>query len=155
MVLHRADDDLVAFINKLAPVGIGHEIAALGGAADEDALLRLGGVDKAFYLFTRGLIGAGRLLAKIMDAPVNVGMFLGEVFGAAVDNQLRHLRGTAVVQVDERFTVHRLRENRKIFSDLIYVPIVHFFYCCHNKSISTGSPTYLPSHIFNFLLNHV
>src|SRR5215204_4294767 len=49
-------------------------------------------------------------------------MLLFDVNAAAIDNNLRHLRGGAVVEVDQRLTIHLLMEYRKVGANALDIP---------------------------------
>jgi hypothetical protein len=121
-MLHRGDDDLVAGADELAAVAVHHEVDAFGGAPDEDALTHVARVDKAFHLFTRAFVGRGRFLAQIMNAAMDVRVFLFEIDAAAVDDDLRYLRRGGVVEIDKGFAVDCLLQNRKVSANALDVP---------------------------------
>ena len=126
MMLHSTDDDLIALIDKLTPVRRCDQIDALGRTTNKDTFRNLAGINKSLYLFTRGFIGCCRVLRKIMYSAMNIRMFLGQIFRTAVNNHLRHLRRSRIVEIHERLSINCLRQHRKIFSDLFNVPIAHF-----------------------------
>ena len=119
VVLHGRNDDLVACADELAPVAMHHEIDAFGGAADKDALLRLAGIDEALHLLARAFVSGGRFLAQVMNAAMNIGMFVFEINAATIDYHLRHLRGSSIVEIDQRLAVHRLAQHRKVCADAL------------------------------------
>src|SRR5712691_9658344 len=107
-MLHRRDDDLIAGANELAAVAMHYEIDAFGRAPYKDTFSRLTSVDETFHFLARAFVGSCRLLAQVMHAAMYVGMFVFKINAAAVDNHLRHLRRSRVVQIHQRLAVDRL-----------------------------------------------
>src|SRR6266516_1024257 len=100
-----------------------YQINAFGGAAHEDAFLRLACVDESFDLFAGAFVSSGGLHAQIVDAAMNVGMFVLEIGAAALDHDLRHLRRRSVVEIHQRLPVYSLSQHREVFADAIDVPV--------------------------------
>ena len=71
-------------------------------------------VQKAGDLAAHGLVLVGRKVRKVVQAPVNVGIFHRIGLRDRVDHHLRLLRRGAVVQIDQRLAVHLPRQDRKI-----------------------------------------
>src|SRR6185503_19541194 len=90
---------------------------SLGGVAGEDDLLRRGRVDEAANAFARILKGLGRGVGKIMEAAMNVGVFLGVTPGDRVDHRLRLLGRCGVVEIDERLAIDLARQDWEIAAD--------------------------------------
>src|SRR5882672_4694704 len=67
-------------------------------------------------------------------------MFLLEIGAATIDDNLRDLRGSAVIQIDQRLAIHRLVQHRKFSANTLNIPVSAwsglfsdgFFYCCHD-----------------------
>ena len=74
-MLHRRQDNLIAGAEKLPAVGCRDEIDPFGGAAREDDLVILRGVDEAGDLVPRLLVRQRRLLAQRVDPAMDVGVF--------------------------------------------------------------------------------
>ena len=74
-MLHRRDDDLVAGLEGIAAETVGDEVDGLGGAAHEDDLAFVGGVDELGDGLPHALEGFRRPLAQPVDAAVDVGVF--------------------------------------------------------------------------------
>src|SRR2546421_34226 len=121
-MLHRGDDDLVARAYELASIAVHHQIDAFGRAAHEDTLARFTRIDEAFDLFTRALVSGRSFLAQVVNASVNVRVFLFEIDAAAINDDLRNLRRGRVIQIDERLTVDRLPQHREILADTFDIP---------------------------------
>ena len=122
VVLDGGDDDLVARPDPRAAVARGDQVDALGGAADEHDLARIGGVEEALDADARLLVGLGGLLAQEMHAPVHVRVLQRVVGDERVDHGLGLLARGRVVQVDEGFSVNPLVERRKVLPDPLDVP---------------------------------
>ena len=121
MVLHHRDDDLVAAAQVSAPVGVGDQVDGLGGAADEDDLLRIGSVEKARHRPPRGLVGVGRPLAEQVHAAVHVGVLPGVIANQPVQHHLRLLRRRGVVEINQRLAMDLRAEDRKVPPDARHV----------------------------------
>ena len=117
VVLHGADDDLVALGEALGGEAVGDKVDCLGGAADEDDLGSLGGVEEAADLFARLVVGGGGALAEVVDAAVDVGVARLVKARDGVDDGARLLGRGGVVEVDERLAVHAGGEDREIAAD--------------------------------------
>ena len=74
MVLHGRDEHLVAGAEMGPAVGLGHQVDGLGGAADEDDLLGVGGVEEALRPSLARPRRPGRPLGEVVHAPVHVGV---------------------------------------------------------------------------------
>ncbi len=77
VVLEPGDDDFVAFVDVLASPGLGDEVDAFGGAADEDDFFGAGGVEEAARLFAGGFVGVGGASGEFVGGAVDVGIFVG------------------------------------------------------------------------------
>ena len=62
--------------DAFAPEGIGDEVDRLGGVAGEDDLLGAAGVEEAAHLLARVLVGLGRGIGEIVQAAMDVGVFV-------------------------------------------------------------------------------
>ena len=52
-----------------------------------------------------------------MNAAMNVGMLVFEIHAAAVDYDLRYLRGSRIVQVNQGLAIYDLTKHGEIFAD--------------------------------------
>ena len=95
------------------------QVDAFGGAANEDDLLRLRGVQKALDLDARLFVGSGGALAQLVHAAVDVGAVHFVETADGVDDRVRLLRGGGVVQVHQRLAVDVLLEDREILPDAV------------------------------------
>ncbi len=117
MVLEARDQDLVARADVPAAVRLRDEVDGLGRSADEDDLVRRGGVDERPRLLARRVVGVGRVDREPVNAAVDVGV-AGLVDAAlGVDHRRRLLGGGRIVEVDEGLAVDLRREDGKVAAD--------------------------------------
>ena len=121
VVIQLADDDVVAWCQKLSAVGLRHEVDALGGATHEDNLLAGGCVDEPLHLFAGFLIGIRRTGGKGMRPAVDVAVISTVVLLDLVDDLVRLLRRGTVVEPDEVVAIHLLIEYGEVALDLLRV----------------------------------
>src|SRR6185295_4922211 len=113
---------LVALADELATVAVHHEIDAFGGATHEDAFANVASVDEALRLFARAFVGGSRFLAQVMNAAVNVRVFLFDIDTAAIDDHLRYLRRRRVVEIDKWFAVDSLLQDWEVSANAFDIP---------------------------------
>src|SRR6185436_3055286 len=93
---------------------IRHQVDPFGGPASEDDFLGAARANESGHPFPGALVGAGRAVAQLMDAPVNIGVIMLII----VPERFKHLpgllRGGGIVEVDQRMPVNLLIEDRKI-----------------------------------------
>ena len=92
-----------------------------GRAGGEDDLVRVRGVEEALHVAARRLVLLGRDVREIVQAAVDVGVFVANRRGHRVDHRLRLLRRGAVVEIDERTAVHLAREDREVAANQLDV----------------------------------
>ena len=103
--------------------GVADEVDAHRRAGGEDDLLRAPGAEEAGDGGPRRLVLLGREVREIVQAAVDVGVLLGIGPRHRVDHRLRLLRRGAVVEIDQRPSVHLAREDRKVAANR--VDVVH------------------------------
>jgi hypothetical protein len=59
-----------------------------------------------------------------VDAAMDVRVFLFEIGAAAVDDDLRNLRRGGIVEIDERFAVDCLLQDRKVRANALDIPAI-------------------------------
>src|SRR5262249_987262 len=111
------DDDLVSLLEKSSPITLRNQVYRLRSAANEDNFPFAPGVNKALDFLARRFIGCGRPFAQIVDAPMNIRILRAVVAIQCVDDTLRLLAGSAVVEVHQGLAVNLLLQNRKIRTD--------------------------------------
>ena len=112
--------DLVAEVEDGAGVALRDQVDRLGGAAHEDDLLAVGGVEEVLHRVARRLEGLGGALAEGVHAAVDVGVVGGVETRDGVDHRARLLRRGGVVEVDERLAVHLLGEDREVGAQAVH-----------------------------------
>ena len=117
MVFQVGDENLVAGLDKLSAKASGNQIDAFGGAAHKDDLTHVAGSKEAANLLARSLIVARGLFAEHVDAAMDVGVAEFVVIADSVDHDLGLLRRRGIVEINERFAVHKCLEYRKILTD--------------------------------------
>ena len=121
VVLHVGDDDFVACLHLAFAERRRHEVDGLGGAASEDDLLRLAGVDELAYLFTCCLVQVGSLLGEIVDAAVHIGIDVQVLVAHGVEHTQRLLCRSRIVQIDQWLLIYFAAQYREVFPYLINI----------------------------------
>ena len=111
VVLELADQYLVAGFEEGRAPALGDEVDALGRAAHEDDLARVGGVQKRPHLLARLLEQLGRAGAQPIDAAMHIGVIGAVVIRDPVDDRARFLRAGAAIEKHETGVA---RENREL-----------------------------------------
>ena len=146
MMLQQRDDDLVPFADELQPEAGGHQIEGFRGVAREDDLVHRAGVEKAADGLPRRLEAVGGQVRQKMQAPVDIGIFLGIGTRHRIDHHLRLLGRGAIVQIDQRLAVHLSREDGEIGADALHIVgglrlLQSLFAHCHRPPLSVLSPS--------------
>ncbi len=76
MVLHHRKHDFVALADMGEAEARGDQIDRLGRRTREDDFLARGGVEEAAHALARRFVGLGRGIGEIMQAAMNVGVFV-------------------------------------------------------------------------------
>ena len=114
VVLHDRQDDLIARAERVRAKTVGHEIDGLGRGAGEDDLVHRPRIEEAAHGLARGFVILRCRVGEEMQAPVHVGIFLRIGLHHGIDDRLRLLRRSAIVQIDERLAVDFPRQDREI-----------------------------------------
>src|SRR6185295_6877734 len=114
MMLHDGDHDLVAGLDVGLAPGRRHEIDRLGGIAGKDDLFGTRSVEELCYLGAATLVSLGRRVGEVMQAAMYVGVFALVGFRHAVEHGGRLLRGSGVVEIDQRLAVNLHRQRGEI-----------------------------------------
>src|SRR5690606_32375898 len=117
VMLEHAEHDLVARLHPRRRPAVGDEVDALGGAGGEDDLLGVGCAEEAGDDAAHRLVFLGGDVREIVQAAVDIGVFVLVGPRHRLDHHARLLRRGAVVEVDERLAVHLAREDREIGAD--------------------------------------
>ena len=121
VVLHHGEHDLVAGADVLEPEARGDEIDRLRSRAGEDDLVARLGVEEAPHALARGFVGLGGGIGQIMQAAMDVGVFVLVGVDHPLDHRARLLRRSGVVEINERLAVGPLRQDGKVGSDRFHV----------------------------------
>ena len=113
-MLQPRDHDFVALVDVLAPPTLGHQIDSFRGAAHEDYFAGRRGIQESPDLFAGGLIGICRPGSQFMRRAVHVGILMRVKVTEAVDDTLRLLGGSGIIQPHQRTSVHALPQDWKI-----------------------------------------
>ena len=114
MMLHLGKDDLVASVDILSSIGLCHQVYGFGGAFREDDLMCLGGIDEFLNCFPCIFIGFRRLVAQVMNAAVDIAIFLFVIAHQPVDYLTRFLGGCSVIEINQGFVAHDHIQDWKI-----------------------------------------
>src|SRR5262245_66343665 len=101
-MFHGGDEDFIAGADLASAETGGDQVDSLGGAADENDLAWLGGVQEALHLDSGHFIFVSGPLTEKMDAAVNVRVLLAIESIQPVDDTLRFFSGGGIIQVDQR-----------------------------------------------------
>ena len=121
VVLHYGHYHLIAFRHERFAERRSHEIDALGCAAREDYLFCLRRVDKLTHGLACRFVQVGGALREIVYAAVHIGVGVEILFAHGVEHAQRLLRGSSVVEIDERTVVDGARKDWEIGANLIYI----------------------------------
>ncbi len=129
-MLHLADQDFIARLQALPKTG-GDQIDRLGRAACEHDFLGARGIEKSLYLHARRFICVCSELTQGVDAAVNVCVLRAVVVVNRFNNGVRILRRRGVIEIHERVTVDRFRQDRKIRAHALHVEYRLEFFSAH------------------------
>ena len=122
VMLHDRQNNLVALANvQRLSQGRGNRIESASGRTSENDLVSRPGVEENAGAFPRRLVGVRRRIGEIMQAAMNVGIFMLVCMHHARDDLPRLLRRCPVVEIDERFSIRLLGQDRKIRPHLVDV----------------------------------
>ena len=122
VVLHRGDDHLVTRLHKCPAVGVRHGIDAVGGAAGEDHLGSLPGMDKSGCGLPRRLVRLRRHPAEVVDAAVDIRIGVEVVLRKSIDDALRTLCRGSVVEVGQRYLlIYGVSECGEVLPQSLYI----------------------------------
>ena len=131
VMLHDRQHDLIAGLQPRRGPAIGHKVDPLCRTRGEDDLFFRPSLQEPRDGAAHGLILVGGKVRKVVQAPVNIGIFHRIGLRHSVNHNARLLRRCPVVEVDERLAVHRAGQDRKIAPDLCDV--------IHSGALRSGS----------------
>src|SRR4029077_4721536 len=100
------------------------QVDRLGGAAHEDDLALVGGVEKGAHGFARLLEPVGRARAQLIDAAMHIGVVVAVELGDAVDDLTRLLRAGAGI---EEYEAGVALEYRELAAQLARIEPAHLY----------------------------
>ena len=120
VMFQDAQDDLIPGLKSRCGPGIGYQIDRLGRAGGEHDVIGTG-PQKARNLGPRRFVVFGRKVRQIVQATVNIGIFMGIGPRHRVDHHLRLLGRGAIVQIDQRLAPDLDRQDREIGANFFNV----------------------------------
>ena len=126
VVFGDGKDDFVTRLHEGEAVAVRHEVQGFRGVFREDDFVRLRRMDKVLDLGARVFIDIRGLDAELVGPAVRVGVTAAIVAADGPDDAFRFLGRGAVVQVDERFVVHRPLQEREIMTKVPAGPLFIF-----------------------------
>jgi hypothetical protein len=114
VVLHFREQDAVPGLQIFRTPRVGHQVDALRRPAREHDLVRAAGIDELRRAGPGRFKGRCRPIAQLMDSAVHVGVVAFVVANQRVDHGARFLAGRRVVEIDQRFPVDLLIEDREV-----------------------------------------
>src|SRR6185312_415990 len=114
VMLHRADEHLVAGADVLAPVSLSYEIDALGRSTNEDEFFHSRSIDELAHGLSCCFVLSGGVLGKKVNAAVDISVSALVVARDGVDDRLRLLRRCCVIEINESLATDLLVQNRKV-----------------------------------------
>ena len=91
-------------------------IASVADSRKNDFVGR-SGVEEGAHFFARGLIGVGRGIGEIMQAAMDIGVFVLIGMVHALDHRARLLRRGGIVEIDQRLAIGSFGQDREIRAD--------------------------------------
>ena len=138
VMFHYRNNHFITFLHKLISKAGNKQINAFRRPPRKDNLIRSGGIDKPAYRLTGGLMQFCCLLGEIMYPAMHIGID-GIIF---IYNRINHQTGLlsrcTVIEINQRLTVYRTAQYRKIFTYLLNIHVHYFLvvtYKWHNPDI--------------------
>ena len=120
VVFHDRQNDLVAGLQARGGPSVRYQIDAFGCTGGEDDLV-LGAVQKARNLAAHRFIAVGGKVGQIVQATVNIGIFVRISLGYRINHHLWLLCRGPVVKVNQRLAVDLPVQNGKVSADAVHV----------------------------------
>ena len=102
MVLHVANDDLVALLHESLREARSHQIDTLRGATCEDYLAGLFGTDEFSHRLSASFVQVGGRLRKEVYATMHIGIDIVILVAHGLHHASGFLRSSTIVQIHER-----------------------------------------------------
>jgi hypothetical protein len=118
MMLHDREHDLIA-LSDLESRAVGDQIDRLCGVAREDDLVGRFRIHEGTHPLAGALEILRRRIRQIMQAAMDIGVFVAVGVGDRIDDLARLLGGSGIVEIDQRLAVdfpRRIGKSRRIAS---------------------------------------
>ena len=123
MMFHHGKNHFIPLFHKFVAKAGNKQVDAFRRSAGEDNFVRATGVNKLTHRFTGGLMQFRSLLRKIMHAAMHIGIN-GIIFiHQRINYQTGFLRRRTVIEINQRFTVNRTAQYRKILTYLLNIHV--------------------------------
>jgi hypothetical protein len=106
VVLQLTDNDFISRLDERFAKGIGDQFNRFRGATRKDDLMSMGCVDKARHLLARGFVHICGAYRQRVTAAVHIAVYECVIIAQGVNNKLRFLGGSRVVQINKRMVVN-------------------------------------------------
>ena len=124
MVVGNSGDHFVSGVQQRGKAA-GDQVDGLGGAPGEEDAVPFIRIHIRGYVRSGFFVGGGGFLAEVVDAPMDVAIDSIVELHQGIQDLLRLLGGSRIVQIGQRIAVNRLFQYREIFS---YVIGIHVFW---------------------------
>ena len=121
MMLHNGENNLVTGLNFRHQIALCHQIHGCRAARGEDNLVHALGVQKRSRLFAGSLIGIRRFVRQVMKTPMHIGIARLVTLIHRFQNLARLLGRSAIVQINQRLSMHLGGQKGKIGAKIIDV----------------------------------
>ncbi|ENN89137.1 hypothetical protein RHSP_61761 [Rhizobium freirei PRF 81] len=114
VMLHDRDDNLVALAKLRHAPAVGDRVDRFRRVLGKDDIVHRRSIQEAAHLFASRFIGFRGSIGQEVQAAMHIRIFAGIGMRNGIDDDLRLLRGCAVVEIDQRLAVHHFRQDREI-----------------------------------------
>src|SRR5437764_10235928 len=121
MMLQTRKQNLVAGFDVFATVSLRNQIETCSRATYEDNLGGRSCIDETPNLFPSYVARSGSTGTQQVNGTVYVGVVVGVIVDKCVNDRLGFLSCRSIVEINQRFAVDLLFEDRKILPDSLHV----------------------------------
>ena len=121
VVLHLADNNVIALVQEPFAPGIGYGIDRSGSTRSKDNLLARCGTNECAHALTSLLVELGSLRRELMHTTMYIGILLAVQTIHRLDNALGLLCRCTTIEIDERLAVYRALQNGEISAYALYI----------------------------------
>ena len=126
VVFEDGENNLITLPDLHAAIRLRHQIDGLGCIAGEDDLVFRRCIDKPPHRFARVLECLGCRVGQVMQSAMHIGIFPGQALQHGIDNNLRLLCRSSVVEINQRLAINLAGEDGKVSAD--FLNIIHFLF---------------------------